>query len=66
VASWQAPVSDGAQVLLQLQLLGRPGYPFCLDLAAGYQLGPDGLTVTVTRATPGSRPPRTGTGHHRT
>jgi aldose 1-epimerase len=63
-AGWQAAVSDGAQVLLRHQLLGRPGYPFCLDLAAGYRLGPDGLTVTVTARNAGSRPAPYGTGHH--
>jgi aldose 1-epimerase len=63
-ATWQAAVSDGRQVLLRHLLLGRPGYPFCLDLAAGYQLGPDGLTVTVTARNAGSRPAPYGTGHH--
>ena len=51
-------------MLLRHQLLGRPGYPFCLDLAAGYRLGPDGLTVTVTARNAGSRPAPYGTGHH--
>lgn len=64
-ASWQATSQDAAQVELGLRLLGRPGYPFCLDLRASYRLtAADGLQVTISAANPGSRPAPFGTGSH--
>jgi aldose 1-epimerase len=55
--------SDRAE--LGLRLLGRPGYPFCLELRARYRLSPDnGLEVTVTAHNSGDRPAPYGTGSH--
>jgi aldose 1-epimerase len=64
-ASWQLSAQAADQVELSLQLLGRPGYPFRLDLRARYQLtARQGLEVTVTAANTGSRPAPYGTGSH--
>ncbi len=64
-ASWHAVESADDRVELRLPLLGRSGYPFCLDLRASYVLSPqDGLRVTVTARNAGSRPAPYGTGSH--
>jgi len=63
-ASW-APVQHVPdRVLLTHVLHGRPGYPFCLELDAQFQVGEDGLRVTVTVRNAGSRPAPYGTGSH--
>ena len=52
-------------VLLRAGLLGRTGYPFCLEIDAEYHLsGDDGLRVSVTACNTGSRPAPYGTGSH--
>jgi aldose 1-epimerase len=63
--TWQ-PAGHGADfVELNLELLGRPGYPFRLDLSARYQLRAEtGLEVTVGARNSGSRPAPFGTGSH--
>jgi aldose 1-epimerase len=64
-ASWEpaAITTDSAE--LALRLLGRPGYPFCLELRARYRLSAaDGLEVTITARNTGSRPAPYGTGSH--
>ncbi len=64
-ASWDADASAADAVTLRHSLLGRPGYPFCLDLTARYRLDPaDGLQVTITARNVGSRPAPYGTGSH--
>jgi len=64
-ASWQVIEYAPDTVELGLDLLGRPGYPFCLELRARYQLSAqDGLEVTVTARNPGSNPAPYGTGSH--
>ncbi len=63
-AAW-VPVHRGpATVRLALRLLGQPGYPFSLELAAGYEVGAGGLTVTVSARNTGSRPAPYGLGAH--
>jgi aldose 1-epimerase len=63
--SWQLTARSDDFVELSLRLLGRPGYPFRLDLSARYQLHPArGLEVTVTARNTGSRPAPLGTGSH--
>ncbi len=50
--------------MLHLNLLGRTGYPFRLDLTVEYQLsGSSGLMVSVTAHNAGSRPARTAPAH---
>jgi aldose 1-epimerase len=64
-ASWEpaAITTDSAE--LTLRLLGRPGYPFCLELRARYRLSAaDGLEVTITARNAGSGPAPYGTGSH--
>jgi aldose 1-epimerase len=64
-ANWQLTARSPAAAELALDLLGHAGYPFCLQLRAGYRLGPDaGLEVTVTARNPGTRPAPFGTGSH--
>lgn len=46
--SWRATDVGEATVTMRLRLLPQPAYPFALDLAVRYDLGPDGLTVTTT------------------
>jgi aldose 1-epimerase len=64
-ATWQLVEIGPASAELGLRLLGRPGYPFCLELRARYELSAaDGLEVTVTAHNGGSRPAPYGTGSH--
>ncbi len=64
-ASWRLIAQADDQVELGLDLLGRTGYPFCLELRAEYRLSADaGLEVTVSASNPGSRAAPFGTGAH--
>jgi aldose 1-epimerase len=64
-ASWRATAHEADAVELTLDLLGHAGYPFCLELRAGYRLTAQaGLEVTVTARNIGSRPAPFGTGSH--
>jgi aldose 1-epimerase len=64
-ASWQPGATAPDSAELAVWLLGRPGYPFCLELRARYRLSAaDGLEVTVTARNAGSRPAPYGTGSH--
>ena len=64
-ATWSLSGSSADQVELGLWLLGRPGYPFCLELSVRYRLSAQGgLEVTVTARNAGSYPAPFGTGSH--
>ncbi len=64
-ASWQLIAVGEDNAELGLRLLGRPGYPFCLELRALYRVSAtDGLEVTVAARNAGSRPAPYGTGSH--
>lgn len=64
-ASWRVTAQSADHIELGLDLLGRSGYPFCLELRAGYRLSADaGLEVTVTARNSGSRAAPFGTGNH--
>jgi len=64
-SAWSPARHDPDAVTLRLDLLGRGGYPFRLDLAAEYRLsGEAGLTVSVTARNAGTRPAPYGTGSH--
>ena len=64
-AGWQPAEQSGAAVTLRLVLHGRPGYPFCLEFEACYQLDAQtGLQVSITARNAGSRPAPYGTGSH--
>jgi aldose 1-epimerase len=63
--TWPSAVTAPHAVTLALVLHGSPGYPFCLELAASYQLdAASGLEVSVTARNAGSRPAPYGTGSH--
>ena len=63
--NWHQALAENDRVLLQLVLLGRPGYPFCLLLQADYRLDPaTGLHVQVTARNEGAARAPYGTGSH--
>jgi aldose 1-epimerase len=64
-AAWQPTATGADHAELGLRLLGSPGYPFCLELRAGYRLAADGgLDVTVTASNAGQKAAPYGTGSH--
>ena len=64
-ANWRQALAESDRVLLQLVLLGRPGYPFCLLLEADYRLDPStGLHVKITARNEGATRAPYGTGSH--
>ena len=64
-AGWDLGAHAADAVTLKHVLHGRPGYPFCLELAAQYRLdAAAGLQVSVTARNAGSRPAPYGTGSH--
>jgi aldose 1-epimerase len=64
-ANWRVSSLAANAAELTLDLLGHAGYPFCLELRAGYRLIPDaGLEVTLTARNRGSRTAPFGTGSH--
>jgi aldose 1-epimerase len=64
-APWSAVRHDRHAVVLRHVLLGRAGYPFCLELDVEYHLSGDfGLRVSVIARNVGARPAPYGTGSH--
>jgi aldose 1-epimerase len=64
-ATWHPVRHDEHAVALRLTLLGRTGYPYCLEIVVEYQLGDStGLQVGVTARNAGPRPAPYGTGSH--
>ena len=64
-ATWHAVGHDQHAVALALTLLGRTGYPYCLEIVVEYQLSDStGLQVSVTARNAGARPAPYGTGSH--
>ena len=62
---WEVAALTSEAVLLRHVLLGRQGYPFCLDIEAEYRLAADsGLQVSVTARNAGSSAAPYGTGSH--
>jgi len=62
---WAAVRHSADAVLLRTVVLGRAGYPFCLEMDAEYQLSEEhGLQVSITARNTGSRPAPYGTGSH--
>jgi aldose 1-epimerase len=62
---WAAVRHSPESVLLRTAVLGRAGYPFCLEMDAEYQLSEEhGLQVSITAHNTGSRPAPYGTGCH--
>lgn len=64
-ATWTAGRQAGDSVELRCVLHGQPGYPFCLEMLARYQVSAAaGLEVTITAVNVGSRAAPYGTGSH--
>ena len=64
-AGWDVAARTSEAVSLRHVLLGRQGYPFCLDIGAEYLLGADsGLQVSITARNAGSAAAPYGTGSH--
>jgi aldose 1-epimerase len=62
---WDVADRSADAVALRHILLGRQGYPFCLDIEAEYRLVADsGLEVRITARNAGSTPAPYGTGSH--
>jgi aldose 1-epimerase len=63
--SWALAEHEPYRVRLTHRLLGRPGYPFCVDLAVEYVLDSvDGLSVRLSAHNTGRRPAPYGHGAH--
>ena len=63
-ASWQLARHDRHAVTLRQELLGRTGYPFCLEMEVEYHLSDTGLRVSVTTRNVGAHAAPYGTGSH--
>ena len=63
-ASWRAVRHERHAVTLRLELLGRTGYPFCLEIEVEYHLSDTGLRVSVTTRNVGAHAAPYGTGSH--
>ena len=63
--AWTLVSHDAGSVLLRSDAHGYQGYPFGLEIEAGYRLHPDsGLHVAITARNRGSRAAPYGTGSH--
>jgi aldose 1-epimerase len=64
-ADWRPAAHIADEITLVHVLLGRPGYPFCLELSASYRLHEtDGLTISIMATNTGSTAAPYGTGCH--
>ena len=63
-ARWSCRRQTTREVELVHALPPQPGYPFALEVAVGYSLTDDGLTVTTTAGNVGSRPLPYAAGQH--
>jgi aldose 1-epimerase len=62
---WTTVGHEAGSVLLRSAPHGHQGYPFCLEIEAGYRLHPDsGLHVTITARNRGGHAAPYGTGSH--
>ena len=64
-APWMTVSHDAGSVLLRSAPHGYQGFPFCLEIEAGFRLHPDhGLRVAITARNLGSHAAPYGTGSH--
>jgi aldose 1-epimerase len=63
-ASWVAEPDSATRLTMRHRLHAQPGYPFCLDLTAVFELDQTGLTVIVSAANIGTVPAPFGAGAH--
>jgi aldose 1-epimerase len=62
--SWTATDRTDAAVTMRLLLRPQPAYPFTVSFAVRYELGDDGLTVTMSATNEGDRDAPYGCGVH--
>ena len=62
--NWVVRVAEPARAELAMLVHPEPGYPFTLSVRLQYQLGPDGLTVTLVATNEGHGPLPFGAGFH--
>ena len=63
-ANWVVAEHGPDRVVMAQRLHPQPGYPFLVDLAVEYHLGPNGLTVALSATNRGGRPCPYGAGAH--
>jgi aldose 1-epimerase len=61
---WAPRSEDDSRLELGCILHPQPGYPWRLDLSVAYELGPDGLTVTIAATNLSEGPAPFGVGFH--
>ncbi|HZZ49355.1 MAG TPA: aldose 1-epimerase family protein [Pseudonocardia sp.] len=62
--SWSARERSADRITLGIVLHPMTGYPFTLDVAIDYRVGPEGLTVTTNATNLGDVPCPFGSGQH--
>jgi aldose 1-epimerase len=62
--SWWAAEREPDRVVMATRLHPQPGYPFALDATVAYELGEDGLQVTIGAVNVGARACPYGAGQH--
>ncbi|HEY5286745.1 MAG TPA: aldose 1-epimerase family protein [Solirubrobacteraceae bacterium] len=62
--SWWAVEREPDRVVVATRLHPEPGYPFALDATVAYELGEDGLQVTIGAVNVGARACPYGAGQH--
>jgi len=62
--SWWAAEHEANRVVMATRLHPQPGYPFALDATVAYELGEDGLHVTIGAVNVGPRACPYGVGQH--
>jgi aldose 1-epimerase len=62
--SWWAAEREPHRVVMATRLRPQPGYPFALDATVAYELGEDGLRVTIGAVNVGARACPYGAGQH--
>jgi len=63
--NWKPAAHISDEITLTHLLLGRPGYPFCLELSVTYRLDvAEGLQISVTATNVGPHPAPYGNGFH--
>jgi aldose 1-epimerase len=62
--SWWAAEREPHRVVMATHLHPQPGYPFALDATVAYELGEDGLRVTIGAVNVGARACPYGAGQH--
>ena len=63
-ANWTAEAPATDRVVMRYRLHSRPGYPFCLDLTATFDLDDCGLRVTLSGTNRSGVPAPFGAGSH--